>query len=771
MEELYTSRTRGGSGHPVTWSIPPLPQRATPYLWEDLSSLLSRVARKMGYPDLRWILRPQESPYGINASDLPLLTEQRDFLLLQQLLLLNEATLSSLTAHIFAHVLDYFAKPENNSTSRLRPQYFASYFLEYPRTRICPQCLAESPTYDRIFWRMRHIFFCPFHRTRLRDFCPRCSRTISALRLEPFRCPSCQQGDYREPVEAPIAQNHLLYVGTVLFLHTLGITLPEDSIPWQQVCPLFPRQASTTTISLLRHVTETFTESFTLEELLTLLVDLSALSPDDISIYPEIFTTSDTAAFFLFHAFLFQWPTQFSRLLDQLYALAAPPFLGQKRVAVVDRCQQLFEHGWLKSAFHSHLQSYRSDAEATRTAQACVKAILERIVLPAKAQTSQQTEYLFLEEQRPSSPLAQVVPFPWESLPSIIARTARQMDGIHPRQFLRPAMNLHHLSEQDLLALTRDEDYTILEYALHIDAKELYDGTLHRFAGLFQRWDRFPVSSTFPSLELNTGLWLFPDIVHTKVCPQCLEEEGYDRLYWTVRGLAICPYHRIRLVEVCPVCQKKIPSLRPSVFQCPHCATGDYRRATSPLFPEDHLLTVTSCLFFQALGILLPSSWCLPAHLAPSPLLGISAMHYFRLLEQIAFEFFGELPQQTLLTVLRTIQSSGGDELLQPESGDPDPFLLAIVLFHVLFTCWPTHLLTGLDALCRNIRVPPYRRFVYGMEQCQKYFRRLFDEPGFSWLREAFEQHEQQFYRSTWYEKAEEKEWEGFQGWDPLYEP
>ena len=705
MEELYASRTRDGGGHPAARPIPPLPRRATPYPWEDLSSLLSRVARKMGYPDLRWILRPQGSPYGINASDLPLLTKQRDFQLLQQLLLLDEATLSSLTAHIFAQVLDYFAKTEDNSPSRLRPQYFASYFLEYPRTRVCPQCLAEGPAYDRIFWRMRHVFFCPFHRTRLRDFCPRCSRTISALRPEPFRCPFCQQGDYREPVETPIAQDHLLHVGTVLFLHALGITLPEDGITWQQVCPLFPRQASTTAISLLRHITDTFTESFTLEELLTLLVDLSALSIDDISIHPGLFTTSDTAAFFLFHAFLFQWPTRFFRLLDRLYALTAPPFLGQKRVAVVDRCQQLFAHEWLESAFHSHLQSYRSDAEATRTAQARMKAILEQLVVPGSAQTAQQqTEYLFLEEQRHGSPLALIVPFPWESLPSVIARAARQVGGCHPRELLRPAMNLHHLPEQNLLALTRDEDYTFLEYALHIDAKALYDRTIHRFAGPLQRWDRFSISDKFLSLELNVRLWLFPDTHHTKVCPLCLEEEGYDRLYWVIRGLAVCPYHHIRLVEACPVCHNRFPP-------------SDHRSCTA--------LTVTSCLFLQALGIPLPSSWRLLPGLAPSPLLGISAAHFFRLLEQIAFEFFGELPRLTLLTVLRTIQSSEGDELLQTESGDPDPFLLAIVLFHLLFTCWPTHLLTGLDALCRNIRVPPYRRFVYGMEQCQKYFRQL----------------------------------------------
>src|ERR1700730_17323525 len=112
----------------------------------------------MGYPDLRWILRPQGSSYGINASDLPLLSKQSDYQLLQQQLLRDEATLYALAAHIFASVLGEFASQEDNGSLRLRPQYFASYFLEYPRPRICPQCLAEGPAYDRVFWRMKYVF-------------------------------------------------------------------------------------------------------------------------------------------------------------------------------------------------------------------------------------------------------------------------------------------------------------------------------------------------------------------------------------------------------------------------------------------------------------------------------------------------------------------------------------------------------------------------------------------------------------------------------------
>src|SRR6266567_8950550 len=108
MEESYASNSMDGKAHPTVWSMPPLPRRAVPYPWEDLSSLLCRITRKMGYPDPRWILHPQGSSYGINTSDLPLLSKQRDYLLLQQLLLLDEATLYSLTTHILAPILDDF---------------------------------------------------------------------------------------------------------------------------------------------------------------------------------------------------------------------------------------------------------------------------------------------------------------------------------------------------------------------------------------------------------------------------------------------------------------------------------------------------------------------------------------------------------------------------------------------------------------------------------------------------------------------------------------
>ena len=760
--------------HSPYGSVLPLPRRAVPYPWEDLYSLLCRVAQKMGYPDPRWILHPQGSSYRINASDLPLLSKQTDFLFLQQQLLLDEATLYSLTVHIFAPLLDDYASPQPDGHFLLRPYLFADWFLDNPRTRVCPQCLEESPVYDRQYWRMKYIFFCPLHRTRLRDTCPHCSRTISALRIEPFCCPFCQQGDYRVPVSGPIAQDHPLQMSTILFLRALGITFSEEGFSLQQICPLLPQKASNTYVSFLRHIMKTLMKAFSLEELLALLIAMSEITRDDVLMHQEIFATSDATVFFLFHAVFLQWPTQFFRLLDLFYMLAIPPFLGTNKTAVVDLCQQLFSNTWLQPAFQNHQQFYRSDNETASHAHKYMRTIIKQLNLPTKEPTQPQYPNIFTEEkQQGMRPFPRIVPFPWESLASVVARASHLFGLSHPEHLLRTAFSFRSIDKHNLLTLTDTKDYAFLEYILQIERETLYRLTIHQFADPLQRGDRFiPVAEKYLSLETNALHWLFPHNSHTQVCPRCLAEEAYDRLYWTARLVLVCPYHHLRLVQVCPSCKQKIPTLRASVFHCPFCSSGDYRTASPISLSEDHPLAIASALFLQSLGVLLSPSWHLPNHLAPSPLLGMKAKDYFRLLEQIAFEFFSDLPRHTLLAVCKILDKSTSESFAQQENGESDSLFLATLLFHLLFTAWPTRFFTGLNALCRTIRVPPYRRFHYGFEQCRKYFWRLFDEPDFSWLQRTFEQYEQQFYRSTWYEKAakeEQEEMYPFQGGESLF--
>src|SRR5690242_17337279 len=52
----------------------PLPRRVVPYPDEDLLSLLRRSASHMGYPDLRWLLRPEGKNWNIKETEIPLLS-------------------------------------------------------------------------------------------------------------------------------------------------------------------------------------------------------------------------------------------------------------------------------------------------------------------------------------------------------------------------------------------------------------------------------------------------------------------------------------------------------------------------------------------------------------------------------------------------------------------------------------------------------------------------------------------------------------------------
>src|SRR5260370_23893386 len=205
-------------------------------------------------------------------------------------------------------------------------------------------------------------------------------------------------------------------------------------------------------------------------------------------------------------------------------------------------------------------------------------AMMKQLNLVSKKQSQLQQANISIEEkQQNMPPYPRIVPFPWESLASVVSRASRSFGIRHPKQLLRTPFSIHYIDEGDLLTLTNIQDYVFLEYELQIDTETLYRLTIHRFSDLLQRYNLYTVAGMYPSLELNARSWLFPDTNHIKVCPQCLAEEGYDRLYWIARMVSVCPYHHTLLVSVCPSCQKEVQVLRPCVFHCPFCSSEDYR--------------------------------------------------------------------------------------------------------------------------------------------------------------------------------------------------
>jgi hypothetical protein len=165
---------------------PPLPLRTRPLPWEDIGSLLSRVARRMSYEHPSWLLRPASGLHLIRAADLPVLALRADYAFLERLLLLDLDTLYALTLNRFAAAL---SRPsplpgfedlhreflqrwqasdagKHYSSSRIgRPLLgewdYRTFFLPVSSTKVCPVCLEETEAYDRLYWRTRFLTTCP----------------------------------------------------------------------------------------------------------------------------------------------------------------------------------------------------------------------------------------------------------------------------------------------------------------------------------------------------------------------------------------------------------------------------------------------------------------------------------------------------------------------------------------------------------------------------------------------------------------------------------
>ncbi len=107
----------------------PLPRRVVPLPCEDLPSVISRVARKMGYERPEWLLRPEALSHRIAPNTLLLLRRRADYQLLKSLLLLEEEQLFSLTLYRFAHRLEALpypppqANPDFLASERVLPRH------------------------------------------------------------------------------------------------------------------------------------------------------------------------------------------------------------------------------------------------------------------------------------------------------------------------------------------------------------------------------------------------------------------------------------------------------------------------------------------------------------------------------------------------------------------------------------------------------------------------------------------------------------------------
>lgn len=722
---------------PFLRKLAPLPLRCVPQPWETLASLLSRSARKLGYEYPRWLLRPEQiPPLTIDPAFLPLLERPTDYRYLSRLLLLEEEQLYALTLHQFARRFARPLQPDPFPSPHLAPQqtgtrsllsyeHRTQFFDSSRYIRVCPGCLDEGEAYDRLYWQCELVLSCPRHRVFLIERCPSCGVQIPALRLSPTACPSCRSGDYRSVLLPVPSQEEWLIESQATMLMQLGVDGPEagehqvangattlhSSPSWEyfQVLSLglqvFDRLTSEAGGAVLF-----LSRSLGLDAIVEKLVhDLRKTSPRLLRQH------------ILMHYLLSSWPVHFLVFLERLQQLLQEEYHYSGESLTVYRWNKLMLQGkyWCVSEHQekpvSHLQSFFNT----------FSSFFARLPLAEKAESSSREVLIVSIEQEKVSADEYTPPYPWESLTSILVRIARKKKHARLEWLLSSVgiSDIFQLLREDLLLLRRKDDYDMFAQQLSLNRQALSALTLHRFAPLLQP----PEPTERPLLSEKTAARYCMPQGTTKVCPVCLAEEpeAYERLYWNLRSVLICPRHLVFLIDRCPNCNYLIPTqVRSSITDCPYCHSGDYRAAVPATLAQDSLLYKSQQMLLRFLGVEETSSREIPQPFHGSPLAGLSPWQYFDLLDHFRMVAPYLRPERTLSAFCRS--KGFPEEPVACLQRTQKRLAVQLSLFHALFVSWPGQVFTILGTEAESLRlgepgdeVYPFLRQVF--EERRKY--------------------------------------------------
>jgi hypothetical protein len=709
-EQLRQYETELQKRERLIQSLSPLPLRATPRPWEDLSSLLSRAAREMGYEHPKWLLSPEQIAYKISASSLPLLRRRTDYLMLARLLCLDEAQIYDLTLHRFAGRVRAGERSNPSSFLNARPvdieysllwtKHLASFFHTDRTTRVCPRCLDDEESYDRLYWRCMLVVSCPRHAVYLTDRCPDCLALIPALRQTPATCPTCRKGDYRSAVQPVLLEDRWLAQGQVTLLRHLGIDEAElgegHPLPTATSLDLLPPwdyfQLLTRGLSALQPL------SWRSEAAIPFLVQAMGLQPTATCLANVLHARESTSnQLLLLHYLLGAWPTHAPVFLERLRRLLQEGYhyhRQNERVRRWDRTMIRGDYWCLSYASKQPIQFLTSFFDT-------LQEFFEDL-LPLEIEHSARARVLIMPaEPRTTNRMEPAAPYPWEGLASLLMREAAQRGYRYIDYFLSDLDDGQRFwpAPREFLFMTNRTDLGALGKALSLDEETLTALTLHRFAFALlaapvldhaQEGASPRGQSGGPLLREETIARHCMPRSTTKVCPVCLSEEpAYDRLYWNIREVLVCPHHRIFLLDRCPTCRSPIPSLRePDLVSCPSCRRGDYRLAPPTAVSSDTLLYQSHRLLLHFLGVCHLNDDDSPALMRGSPLSWLAPWQYFDLLERFSTVAPYLRPEGTLAAACRRLglpeESTSYGELDHGRR-----LAVQVSLFHALGAAWP----------------------------------------------------------------------------------
>jgi hypothetical protein len=109
------------------------------------------------------------------------------------------------------------------------------------------------------------------------------------------------------------------------------------------------------------------------------------------------------------------------------------------------------------------------------------------------------------------------------------------------------------------------------------------------------------ISPIFYTTVVKEDSLQFRYAIHTtkiKLCPNCLNENGYHRKIWNLSLVTICPFHNCLLVDICPKCNQFLRIYGDKVTIC-NCG---FDLLNAPLVEVAYDQTIITRLFYHALG-------------------------------------------------------------------------------------------------------------------------------------------------------------------------
>ncbi|WP_068792296.1 TniQ family protein [Brevibacillus laterosporus] len=164
-------------------------------------------------------------------------------------------------------------------------------------------------------------------------------------------------------------------------------------------------------------------------------------------------------------------------------------------------------------------------------------------------------------------------PFSDESLAGYVLRTAalNMMDKL-TWIFLLYKNHIGHTVREDDLNWLNASNLTYLSEIIGIPEHDLYCHT-------FESWSQF---KGIPMGSERKSAWFLHHT--TKICPFCIEENSYHRIWWSLTHATICPLHKIYLVDSCEHCGRRF---RPRETVSKKCQCGTYIPFSHTLKVED----------------------------------------------------------------------------------------------------------------------------------------------------------------------------------------